>query len=94
MDTGQSSSLVAVHLACESLPARRVAQLALAGGVNLNLARREHAAAVEVRRAVTRRPVLHLRRPGQRLRARRGRRPRRAEAAVAARWPTATGSTA
>ncbi|MBL1103923.1 SDR family NAD(P)-dependent oxidoreductase [Streptomyces sp. 5-8] len=37
LDTGQSSSLVAVHLACESLR-RGEAALALAGGVNLNLA--------------------------------------------------------
>ncbi|GAA4184117.1 hypothetical protein GCM10022252_12500 [Streptosporangium oxazolinicum] len=37
MDTGQSSSLVAVHLACESL-LRGESTLALAGGVNLNLA--------------------------------------------------------
>ncbi|MFC9929209.1 type I polyketide synthase [Streptomyces sp. NPDC127190] len=36
LDTGQSSSLVAVHLACESLR-RGEAELALAGGVNLNL---------------------------------------------------------
>ncbi|MFE1775921.1 type I polyketide synthase [Streptomyces sp. NPDC059008] len=37
LDTGQSSSLVAVHTACESLR-RGEAALALAGGVNLNLA--------------------------------------------------------
>ncbi|MFG2139944.1 type I polyketide synthase [Streptomyces sp. NPDC048650] len=36
LDTGQSSSLVAVHTACESLR-RGEATLALAGGVNLNL---------------------------------------------------------
>jgi acyl transferase domain-containing protein len=36
IDTGQSSSLVAVHLACESLR-RGESALALAGGVNLNL---------------------------------------------------------
>ncbi|MET7669453.1 type I polyketide synthase [Micromonospora luteifusca] len=36
VDTGQSSSLVAVHLACESLR-RGESTLALAGGVNLNL---------------------------------------------------------
>ncbi|MFD0904804.1 polyketide synthase, partial [Actinomadura sediminis] len=37
VDTGQSSSLVAVHLACESLR-RGETTLALAGGVNLTLA--------------------------------------------------------
>uniref|UniRef100_UPI00389A096A type I polyketide synthase n=1 Tax=Streptomyces corynorhini TaxID=2282652 RepID=UPI00389A096A len=37
VDAGQSSSLVAVHLACESLR-RGESQLALAGGVNLTLA--------------------------------------------------------
>ena len=36
VDTGQSSSLVAVHLACESLR-RGEAEVALAGGVNLNV---------------------------------------------------------
>jgi acyl transferase domain-containing protein len=36
VDSGQSSSLVAVHLACESLR-HGEADLALAGGVNLNL---------------------------------------------------------
>ncbi|MFE9107936.1 type I polyketide synthase, partial [Actinomadura geliboluensis] len=36
VDTGQSSSLVAVHTACESLR-RGESSLALAGGVNLNL---------------------------------------------------------
>jgi acyl transferase domain-containing protein len=37
VDTGQSSSLVAVHLACESLR-RGESTLALTGGVNLTLA--------------------------------------------------------
>jgi acyl transferase domain-containing protein len=36
VDTGQSSSLVAVHLACESLR-RAEAEIALAGGVHFNL---------------------------------------------------------
>ncbi|WP_413811079.1 type I polyketide synthase [Streptomyces sp. OE57] len=38
VDTGQSSSLVAVHLACESLR-RGESAMALAGGVHLNLVR-------------------------------------------------------
>ena len=37
VDSGQSSSLVAVHLACESLRTGE-SQMAIAGGVNLNLA--------------------------------------------------------
>ncbi|MEU2826753.1 beta-ketoacyl synthase N-terminal-like domain-containing protein, partial [Streptomyces bacillaris] len=37
VDTGQSSSLVAVHLACEALRRGEIG-LAIAGGVNLNLA--------------------------------------------------------
>jgi acyl transferase domain-containing protein len=37
VDTGQSSSLVAVHLACESLCAGE-SRLAIAGGIHLNLA--------------------------------------------------------
>lgn len=37
VDSGQSSSLVAVHLACESLRAGE-SQLAIAGGIHLNLA--------------------------------------------------------
>src|ERR1700754_3643164 len=37
VDSGQSSSLVAVHLACESLRAGE-SPLAIAGGINLNLA--------------------------------------------------------
>ncbi len=37
VDSGQSSSLVAVHMACAAI-ARGDAELALAGGVNLNLA--------------------------------------------------------
>ncbi|WP_322769857.1 polyketide synthase, partial [Frankia sp. Cr1] len=37
IDTGQSSSLVAVHLACESL-LRGESEIVLAGGVNLNIA--------------------------------------------------------
>ncbi len=46
VDTGQSSSLVAVHLACESLRAEE-SELALAGGVHLNLS--PHSAAVASR---------------------------------------------
>ncbi len=82
VDTGQSSSLVAVHLACESLR-RGESTLALAGGVSLNLGPRPRAGAGEARRAVARRALLHLRRARQRVRARRGRRRRRAQAARA-----------
>ncbi|MET7575511.1 beta-ketoacyl synthase N-terminal-like domain-containing protein, partial [Streptomyces sp. NPDC005492] len=46
VDTGQSSSLVAVHMACESLRTGE-ARLALAGGVNLNLT--EQSALLEAR---------------------------------------------
>ncbi|MDF2260109.1 type I polyketide synthase, partial [Streptantibioticus ferralitis] len=46
VDTGQSSSLVAVHMACESLRTGE-SRLALAGGVNLNLT--EQSALLEAR---------------------------------------------
>ncbi|BBB01306.1 polyketide synthase [Actinacidiphila reveromycinica] len=46
VDTGQSSSLVAVHMACEALRTGE-ARLALAGGVNLNLT--EQTALLEAR---------------------------------------------
>ncbi|WP_158687994.1 MULTISPECIES: type I polyketide synthase [Actinomycetes] len=46
VDTAQSSSLVAVHLACESLRSG-ASTLALAGGVNLNLAPETTAAVAE-----------------------------------------------
>ncbi|MGF1430572.1 type I polyketide synthase, partial [Kitasatospora sp. LaBMicrA B282] len=48
VDSGQSSSLVAVHLACESLR-RGESELALAGGVNLNLAAERGAVTAELR---------------------------------------------
>ncbi|GLZ29080.1 hypothetical protein Lesp02_12700 [Lentzea sp. NBRC 105346] len=47
VDCGQSSSLVAVHLACESL-LRGESSLALAGGVQLNLAPESHTAMAEL----------------------------------------------
>ncbi|EFL33838.1 LOW QUALITY PROTEIN: polyketide synthase, partial [Streptomyces viridochromogenes DSM 40736] len=81
VDTSQSSSLVAVHLACESLRAEE-AELALAAGVNLNLLAEGVVGRRAVRRALPGRALLHLRRPGQRLRARRGRRHGRAQAAA------------
>ena len=62
-------------------PARGESELALAGGVNLNLGAAEHRHRRPLRRPVARRPLLHLRRPRQRLRARRGRRARRPQAA-------------
>ncbi|MEV0429369.1 SDR family NAD(P)-dependent oxidoreductase [Micromonospora sp. NPDC050495] len=43
VDSGQSSSLVAVHLACESLR-RGEAEVALAGGIHLNVSPRSSAA--------------------------------------------------
>ena len=89
VDAGQSSSLVAVHLAVESLR-RGESSVALAGGVNLNLARGEHAQRGQVRRPVARRPLLHLRRARERVRPGRGRRDRRVEAVVGRRSPTAT----
>jgi acyl transferase domain-containing protein len=63
VDCGQSSSLAAVHLACRSLLSGE-SELALAGGVNLNL---------RAPGTLPGRPLLHLRRTGQRLCAGRGR---------------------
>ena len=47
IDAAQSSSLVAVHLACESLRAGAETTLALAGGVNLILGRAEPTVAAQ-----------------------------------------------
>ncbi|GES22930.1 hypothetical protein Aple_058290 [Acrocarpospora pleiomorpha] len=47
VDTGQSSSLVAVHLACESIRSGE-SSMALAGGVQLNLAAESAMAAAEL----------------------------------------------
>jgi acyl transferase domain-containing protein len=47
IDSGQSSSLVAVHLACESMR-RGECEMAIAGGVQLNLAESGFAAAREL----------------------------------------------
>ena len=94
VDTGQSSSLVAVHLACESLR-RGESELALAGGVHLNISLEQRASA---------RPGSAACRPDGRCftfdaRANgyvrgEGGGVRRAQAAVARRSPTATRSTA
>ena len=80
LDTACSSSLVAIHLACQSLR-RRETDLALAGGANLILPPGDSIALFAVGHAGARRPVQDLRRLGRRLRARRGLRRDRAQAA-------------
>ena len=75
LDAGQSSSLVAVHLACESLR-HGESTVALAGGVNLNLLAETTRRDRRVRRAVAGRPLSRLRR----------RAPTATSAARAARW--------
>ncbi|GDY50745.1 hypothetical protein SVIO_013680 [Streptomyces violaceusniger] len=79
LDAGQASSLAAIHLACESIR-RGESSIAIAGGVHLNLAPRA-ASALPGSGAVSGRRHLHLRRPRQRFRTRRGRRRGRPQAA-------------
>ncbi|GAA3418096.1 polyketide synthase [Streptosporangium vulgare] len=93
VDSAQSASLTAVHLACESLR-NGESGLAIVGGVNLNITPDSTLAAAQVRRPVPRRQVLHLRRARQRLRARRGAAGSSCSSRCPARSPTATGCTA
>lgn len=81
VDTGQSSSLVAVHRACESLSSGEV-EIALAAWCPSRPGSRRVRRGHQVRRALSRRTLPHLRRRRQRLRARRGRRPRRPQDAL------------
>ena len=93
---------LAVDTACSSLagrdapglpqPAPRRMRLALAGGVNLILTPEATTALSQARHAGAGRPVQDVRRRGRRLRPRRGLRRGRAEAPVATRRRTATGS--
>ncbi len=78
VDSGQSSSLVAVHLAGESLRTGESA-LAIAGGVHLNLAGETGIAGESIRCGVDVRAHLRVRRTRRRLRAERRRRPRATE---------------
>ena len=73
VDSGQSSSLVAVHLACESLRAGE-SPLAIAGGVHLNLADETAMLEQEFGATVDVGSYLRVRRARGRLRAGRGRR--------------------
>lgn len=66
VDTGQSSSLAAVHLACESLRRGETETAVAAWGPAQPCPRQLHRR-LPVRRALPGRPLLHLRRPRQRL---------------------------
>ncbi|MFG2580111.1 polyketide synthase [Streptomyces solisilvae] len=69
VDTGQSSSLAAVHLACESLR-RGETETAVGGRRPAQPRPRQLHRRLPVRRALPGRPFLHLRRPRQRVCAR------------------------
>ena len=92
LDTMCSSSLTAIHLACQDLRLGRT-RLAIAGGVNVTIHPNKYLAAELGPVHLERRPLPELRRRRRRLHPRRRRRRGGAEAAVGARSATAITST-
>ena len=91
VDTACSSSLVALHQACQALHRGGRSTRALVGGVNLLLhAVSRSSASRKASMLSPHRPLPRVRRNGRRLRARRGRRRRAAQAAGPTRSRTAT----